>query len=230
MGVYLHGSAGFGHFVAGSSDLDLLIVANTSAGGDREFFDTVARLDRPHDMLGLEVSVLAPEDLRATGTQRSFRAHFALNEKEQRFVPGVGHPGDPDLVLHVAVCLAAGISLVGPPAAEVFLEPERQAVLQTLISELEWAAEDGDWTYAVLNAARAWRYAEENVMSSKLDGWLWIRPRIPQQRFLDQALIAYLTPRDCHRIPPIDLAGYESWAQALLRHTLEVLHESAVSG
>lgn len=223
-GVYLHGSAAFGHFVARSSDLDVLIVVRDDDQGDHELFELVAALDRPDDVLGLEVSVLGPDHLIAPGP---FRCHFALTGQEQRFVPGAGHPGDPDLVLHVAVCHRAGVSLAGPPAAEVFPEPARAAVLRALTGELEWAEEAGDWTYAVLNAARAWRYAEESVMRSKLDGWLWVRPRTTEQAFLDQALSAYLTPRDEHRVPAPDIPGYAAWARALLHHVLNVLRESA---
>lgn len=226
IGVYLHGSAAFGHFVARSSDLDLLIVAQDDAEGDRELFESVAALDRPDDLLGLEVSVLGPGDLAATGPDMPFRSHFALTGQEQRFVPGAGHPGDPDLVLHFAVCHRVGVNLAGPPAGEVFPEPGRAAVLRALISELEWADEDGDWTYAVLNAARAWRYAEESVMRSKLDGWLWVRPRTTEQSFLDHALSAYLAPRAEHRVPALDIAGYDTWARALLHHVLDVLRDS----
>ncbi|MGA8112043.1 MAG: aminoglycoside adenylyltransferase domain-containing protein [Actinocatenispora sp.] len=277
-GVYLHGSAGFGHFVAGSSDLDLLLTVDdgtaigstddgstddgstddgstahgstaghgsaaqgsavvgstahdsTVNGGvvdDRDLVDAVAHLEQPDDVLGLEASVLGTGDLRASGARRPFRAHFTVDRRGQRYVSGVGHTGDPDLVLHYAVCHVAGVSLTGPPAADVFPAPDRATVLRALAAELEWAEENGDWTYAVLNAARAWRYAEESVLSSKLDGALWMRPRTTGQEYLDRALTGHLTPRREHRVPAPDLPGYGGWARAVLRHVLGLLATSS---
>lgn len=115
------------------------------------------------------------------------------------------------------------MDLVGPAAGDLFPAPGRAVVLRALVDELSWAVEDDDWTYAALNAARAWCYAEESVMVSKLDGWLWVRPRVTGPVFLDQALTAYLAPRGGHRVPTPDVAGYQGWARGLVVHVQELL-------
>lgn len=218
-GVYLHGSAGFGHFVARSSDLDVLIVIGETDASPEAFFESVRETPRPPDVLGLECSVLDRADLDAVGLHRPFRYHFTLDDKSQRFVAGAGFD-DPDLVLHFAVCGQAGLALKGPPARETFPMPHRSLVLQALARELEWARDNGDWVYTALNAARAWRYAAESALSSKVGGWLWARARVTQPEFLDRALSAYLVGRDEHRVPAPTMPGFESWVRTLLQDVL----------
>lgn len=225
-GVYLHGSAAFGHFVSSSSDLDLLIVVRRDFSLDEELFDHLARISQPVEVLGLEVSVLTSDDIAAKSLARPFRSHFWISADEQRFVIGTDHPGDSDLVLHFAVCNSNGIAILGPPASETFPAPGRPEILQALVGELEWAKENDSRINAVLNATRAWRYLEESVMSSKLSGWLWARERVPAGQFLDRALMVYLTPRIHHQVPEVELPGFDEWARDLLGNVLDRLHSS----
>lgn len=228
-GVYLHGSAGFGHFVARSSDLDVLIVIGETDACPETFFEAVRETPRPPELLALECSVLDRADLGAAGLHRPFRFHFALDDKRQRFVPGAGYD-DPDLVLHFAVCGQAGLALKGPPARETFPMPHRSLVLQALTRELEWARDNGDWVYAALNAARAWRYAAESAFSSKVGGWLWARSRVAEPEFLDRALSAYLVGRDEHRVPAPAMPGFESWVRGMIQDVLGQVRAAAAVG
>ena len=225
-GVYLHGSAAFRHFIASSSDLDLLIMVRRDSDLDEELFGHLVRIFQPMEVLGLEVSVVTIDDIMAKSLARPFQSHFWISADGQRFVHGAGHPGDSDLVLHFAVCNSNGIAILGPPASETFPAPDRREVLKALVGELEWAKENDSWVSAVLNATRAWRYVEESVMSSKLSGWLWARERVPAGQFLDHALTVYLTPRNDHHTPEAELPGFDAWAQDLLGNVLDRLHSS----
>jgi hypothetical protein len=42
--------------------------------------------------------------------------------------------------------------------------------------------------YSVLNACRAWRFADEDVLGSKLDGAAWARRRWPDPALIDAAV------------------------------------------
>jgi Domain of unknown function (DUF4111) len=42
--------------------------------------------------------------------------------------------------------------------------------------------------YSVLNACRAWRFAQENVLGSKLEGAAWARDRWPDTGVIDSAV------------------------------------------
>jgi streptomycin 3"-adenylyltransferase len=45
------------------------------------------------------------------------------------------------------------------------------------VAELGWAAANASAAYQALNAARAWRYAMDGVICSKLDGASWAAGR-----------------------------------------------------
>ena len=61
-----------------------------------------------------------------------------------KVVDGHGHPGDPDLVLHFAICRALGFT--------VFAHVPHRLVMARLADELTWAVEHAPPAYAVLNA------------------------------------------------------------------------------
>src|SRR6185503_11758874 len=51
-------------------------------------------------------------------------------------------------------------------------------MLGRLAHELSWAAEHNPSSYAVLNACRAWRYAVDGSLVSKVDGGHWALRRL----------------------------------------------------
>jgi hypothetical protein len=61
---------------------------------------------------------------------------------------------------------------------EVFTEPPRAWLLERAAAELHWATRHGDFAYRVLTACRAWRYLEDDLLGSKVDGGRWARNRL----------------------------------------------------
>jgi hypothetical protein len=192
MSVIVHGSVGFGDYVVGRSDLDLLIVGDLPADGLRVAAE--ALLDPPvaPGCRGLECSVVSLDDIADLTPLRPFRVHATVHDGHRRIVPGPGHPGDQDLTLHYAVARTSGITLWGAPACEVIPAQPADLVTQAMVSELRWATEAADPFYAVLTAARALAFATEGVMLSKLGGWLWARRHGGPGALLDAALSSYL--------------------------------------
>ena len=110
-------------------------------------------------------SVAAHPDARP-----AFELHVTTAPQDAKVLDGHGHPGDLDLVLHFAVCHALGY--------DVFPEVPRALVLAQVTDELSWAAEHNPSEYAVLNTCRAWRYAVEGTLVSKIDGGRWAEERL----------------------------------------------------
>lgn len=108
-----------------------------------------------------------------------FEVHVAASDRETTIVTGAGHPGDPDLVLHSAVCRDHGLAIVGPPPAEVFAAISPERILAAITRELRWALDHACAAYAVLNACRALRFADDGHLCSKLDGGKWYLDRHP---------------------------------------------------
>src|SRR5688500_14680340 len=138
-GVYLHGSAALGGFVPGHSDVDVLAVV-------RGPVDQRLVADAVHSAAaagrcpgrGLEMSVITAATARSLG-DCPFELHVTTEPGGPRTVLGRDHPGDPDLVLHAAVCRRHGVALAGPHPRRVFGPVARGRVLAALADELRWA-------------------------------------------------------------------------------------------
>jgi hypothetical protein len=87
-----------------------------------------------------------------------------------RLVFGSEVSGDPDLIMHYVVSRQAGLTLHGASARELIGPVARGVVLRYLASELEWGADHGTESYAVLNACRALEYLDGGRVISKVAG------------------------------------------------------------
>ena len=169
VGVYLHGSAVLGGFDARRSDVDVLVVCDGPLSEQR----------LPCPGRGLELSIVTLQVARHPVAEPAFELHLTTAPQDTRVIDGHQRGGDPDLVLHFAVCRRSG-RLIGPglPAAEVLGPVADDLVLAQLATELRWGAEHAPGEYAVLNACRAWRFAVDGALVSKVDGGQWALGRI----------------------------------------------------
>jgi hypothetical protein len=180
VGVYLHGSAALGGWSAERSDVDLLGVVATSL--DRRAKQVVsARLNHPSLVCpaeaGLEMSLVTAAVAADPPRRPPFELHVTTGPSPQTHLGGPA-AADPDLLLHFAVCRRAGLAVAGPAPVEVFTEPPRAWLLERAAAELRWATRHGTFAYRVLTACRAWRYLEDDVLGSKVDGGRWARARL----------------------------------------------------
>ncbi len=77
-------------------------------------------------------------------------------------------------MLHFAVARAAGyLVAVGIHATEVFAQVPDDLIVAQLATELRWGTEHAPGEYAVLNACRAWKFAVDGTLVSKIDGGQW---------------------------------------------------------
>jgi Domain of unknown function (DUF4111)/Nucleotidyltransferase domain len=223
VGVYLHGSAALGGWEPTSCDVDLLVVAGRPLDrGEKQVVG--ARLQHPSlrcPGTGLELSVVTAAVAADPPRLPPWELHVVTG-REGKVADGAGHPGDPDLVFHFAVCRRAGIAVAGPPAGEVFAEPPRAWLLERAEEELRWAVGHGaSFAYRVLTACRAWRLLDEDVLDSKVGAGTWARPRLSDPGVVDAALAAQrgLAPTPA---APADLAA----ADALVAVVLERFREA----
>jgi hypothetical protein len=108
------------------------------------------------------------------------------------------------LAMHIAMARARGRALIGPEPGELFVEPDRASLIRAMLSDMDWAREQGaaGWeghrmpelasmAYRVLNVARSWRYLETGDLGSKVEGVAWLKRRDPDPNvhaLLDTAL------------------------------------------
>ncbi|MEU9320474.1 aminoglycoside adenylyltransferase domain-containing protein [Streptomyces sp. NPDC048295] len=178
IGVYLHGSAVLGGFDADRSDVDVLAVV-AEQGTERDQLalgDAVVETTSRCPGTGLEMSVITAAAAADIGSC-PFEVHVRTTATGAAVIPGAGHAGDADLILHCAVCRDHALAVWGPPAYEVFAPVPRDRVRAAMVSELRWALDHASATYAVLNACRALRFAADGRLCSKLDGGRWYQDR-----------------------------------------------------
>ncbi len=224
-GAYLHGSAVLGGFDARRSDIDILAVTegamtaaqqSAAAGALVEALSGAAGEERrPGPARGLELSVVTLAAARHPVARPSFELHLTTGPEDRKVIDGHLRDGDPDLVLHFAVCRAAG-RLLGPgrPADQVFAPVPGELVRAQLAAELSWAAEQSPGEYAVLNACRAWRYAADGTLVSKIDGGQWALSRVPGP---DRDLIAAALARQRGQLAAgLDPAAVRRFVRGLL--------------
>ena len=171
--TYLHGSGALGGFVNGRSDVDVLVVYNgrpLTASDLRAAADALGAAAESTPGRGIELSMVTARDAAAPAAPWPFLLHVATGGDDAKAVIGLGHAGDPDLLMHYVVCRAAGVAVRGPEPTELIAEIPRRHVLLYLEAELEWALEHAPEAYGVLNACRALAYVKDNMIMSKVAG------------------------------------------------------------
>jgi Domain of unknown function (DUF4111) len=172
--AYLHGSAALGGWVPERSDVDILyVVADDIAGpAMRAAAGLLAAPGSDGPGGGLECSVVTVSQARRPAAPWPFVLHVSPAAGGPRVVRGDAMPGDHDLLMHYAVCRAAGITLAGPPAWDRIGPVARPVILGYLAGELGWGLAHAAECYAVLNACRALVYLADDAIVSKVDGGL----------------------------------------------------------
>jgi hypothetical protein len=192
VGAYYVGSIALGGYVAGESDLDVVAVSERAIP-DREkpslveaVFDTTASCPA----CGLEFTLYrrdvagsspaaADFEVNVNGGPRMARAIHL----EPRAEPGFWY------VLDRAIAHRCGVVICGLPPAEAFAEVSRRLLLDAMIESMRWHRKHERATlYSVLNASRAWRFAAEDALGSKVEGAAWARERWSSPGVMDAAV------------------------------------------
>src|SRR6266704_1248650 len=121
---------------------------------------------------GLDCSVVTTRQAARPAPPWPFLLHVGSRDGTPALFQGTSMPGDADLIMHYAVCLAAGIRLAGPPPADAIGKVGGPTVLRYLAGELAWGLANAPECYAVLNACRALVYLDEDRIVSKVAGGL----------------------------------------------------------
>ena len=91
---------------------------------------------------GLELSMVARRHALHPAAPWPFLLHVTTDPTGAKTVLGPQSAGDPDLVMHYAVCRASGIVVRGPAPAELIGVVARSDVFGYLEAELRWAGDN----------------------------------------------------------------------------------------
>ena len=192
LGVYFVGSVALGGYVAGESDIDIVGVSEHPVPPELKpvIAGAVADYATACPTRGLEFTLYRREVTRALPESADFEVNANGGPRMARSLH-LGSGTEPGFwyVLDRAIARRAGIAIAGPPPSELFSDVPRETLLNAMRESMRWHREhEGATLYSVLNACRAWRYADDDVLGPKLEGATWARPRWARPELIDSAV------------------------------------------
>jgi hypothetical protein len=219
VGAYLHGSAVLGGWHPERSDVDVLAVcaAPVDARALAELAGVLSIRSLPCPVeSGLEFGLVTNVSAAEPCAEPRFELDFTTSAGDgDKVTLGHDRAGHADYLMHFAVCRARGLVLAGLPPADVFARAPAGLLDATFAGELAWAAANASPAYQVLNACRAWRFATDRELCSKVAGGEWALGRGAD----DAAIVAALEIQRGGPERPIDPA---SVAALIARVTAEL--------
>jgi hypothetical protein len=192
IGAYFVGSIALDGYVRGESDIDIVAVSENRVLDDLKPSVVDALLDAARDCptRGLEFTLYR----REVAASPPERADFEVNVNGGPRMPSMVHLQSSEepwfwYVLDRAIAHRCGVAISGPPARHLFADAPRRTLLDAMVASMRWHREHEKATlYSVLNASRAWRFAAEGVLGSKLEGAAWARERWRRPALIDAAV------------------------------------------
>jgi hypothetical protein len=192
IGVYFVGSVALGGYVPAESDVDIAAVSGSALSDSqkRSVASAIVELSEVCPARGVEFTLYRrdvagslPEgadfEVNANGGLRMPTAVHLDAAAEQGFW----------YALDRAIAHRCGVVISGPPPSTVFADVPRRTLLAAMSESMAWhRAHEKATLYSVLNACRAWRFAEDNVLGSKLAGATWARARWSDTDVIDAAV------------------------------------------
>lgn len=192
VGVYFVGSVALGGYVPGESDVDIVGVSRFALGEGqkRSVAAAIVNVSQACPARGLEFTL----HRRDVAGSLPRGADFEVNANGGPRMPTAVHldAGAEQgfwYVLDRAIAHRSGIAITGPQPRTAFADVPRRTLLEALYASMAWhRLHEKATLYSVLNACRAWRFAEEDILGSKLEGAAWARARWPNSDVIDAAV------------------------------------------
>lgn len=189
-GIYLHGSAVMGCFNEEKSDIDLLVVVNTTISDELklQFMNMVVDLNKQAPKNGLELSIVKRNVCKPFIYPTPYELHFSAMHLQwfinnpQDYINKMNGT-DKDLAAHTTIIKYRGKCLYGAAISEAFGDVNPTDYLDSIQCDIENAVEDIliKPTYIILNLCRVLAYKKNELVLSKKEGVDWGIQNLPKQ-------------------------------------------------
>jgi hypothetical protein len=176
-GLYLFGSAAYGDYQLGASDLDVQAVTTDLLEPYQcvALAQAISHAQLPCPARQLEF-VCYPLSA-VTPAARHPRFQINLNTGAGRLDHVGLNPAEEAshwFVLDIAIGRELGWTLLGPAPTALFAEIPRRWALAAIADSIEWhEVHEAVSRNSILNACRGWRYAQTSLWGSKSAGYEW---------------------------------------------------------
>lgn len=200
VGVYLFGSASYGAYESGLSDLDVQAIV-------RDPLDTVdkqaviSRLNQgalPCPASKLEFVVYAQSAVYPANRHPRFELNLntGLHQRDHISLDPANESSH-WFLLDIAMGRELGRNLHGPKTTEAFDTIPRSWILEAIATSLDWHQKNElNSANSVLNACRGWRFIATSEFCSKIDGAKWAVQQQGCPDIVSRAIIARKTGDD----------------------------------
>ncbi|MFZ2886734.1 MAG: aminoglycoside adenylyltransferase domain-containing protein [Minisyncoccia bacterium] len=219
VGLYLEGSLAQDDFQA-RSDIDIVGVCSEPLSDEikNKLVQSVRHSSLPVPADGLELCIVTADTVKHPSPVPQYELLFAtgLRWEDKSVLSGTMS----ELLIYFSICRDKGKALYGPNPAEVFSPVPPAWILDPTIEQIQWhqtkildGVDDPRGEQAVLNACRAWYFAEEKVMRSKSEGAKWVLAKEPDNKLVQDALAL----RTGERTEPLDGKEIEAFLSRILK-------------
>lgn len=195
-GVYLHGSMAMGCFNPKKSDIDLIVIVESSISDMQkmQFMERIVSLNKQAPAKGLEVSIVKREYCNPFTYPTPFELHFSpahlqwFHDDPHGYIENMKGV-DIDLAAHFTIINHYGIVLCGEAVEKVFADVLRKDYADSICADIENAKEEiiENPVYIILNLCRVVAFLEDGLYLSKEEGGKWAMEHL---QLNDSALIA----------------------------------------
>ena len=194
VGVYLFGSAAYGEYRKGVSDLDIQVVVSDPLV-TRQCLDLANLLSHsflPCPAKKLDFVVYLINQVQPVSDHVNHEFRFTTGDQEQNNLVFENSPdGRHWYLLDIGIGRLRGVSLYGPEAEEIFTEIPQQWVLSALNHAMCWhSINEPCSANFVLNLCRTWRFIKTGDWVTKREGGNWAYAISPHQELIRDALAA----------------------------------------
>ncbi|MGW0232099.1 aminoglycoside adenylyltransferase domain-containing protein [Actinopolymorpha singaporensis] len=192
VGTYFVGSVALGGYVPGESDIDILAVSDSALTlpQKQRIASAVVEASAACPARGLEFTLYRRDVVGSppVGADFEVNANGGPRMRTAMHLDATAEPGF-WYVLDRAIARRSGRAISGPPPRRIFADIPRRTLLEAMYESMAWhRVHEKATLYSVLNACRAWRFAQEDVLGSKLEGAAWARTRWPDAGVIDAAV------------------------------------------
>lgn len=189
-GIYLHGSAAMGCFLAEKSDIDFLVVVKKEIPDEIKlrYMDMVVELNGQAPAKGIELSIVKESVCNPFVYPTPFLLHFSIahlswyQENPIDYIQKM-QGTDKDLAAHVTILMHRGKTLYGKEKESVFANVEDTYYWDSIWCDIENAKEEivKQPMYMILNLCRVLAYKQEHLILSKQEGGKWGLKNLPER-------------------------------------------------
>lgn len=189
-GIYLHGSAVMGCFLAEKSDIDFLVVVKKEIPDEIKlrYMDMVVELNKQAPEKGIELSIVKEDVCNPFVYPTPFLLHFSIahlswyQENPIDYIQKMKGT-DKDLAAHATILMHRGKTLYGKEKESVFANIEDAYYWDSIWCDIENAEEEivKQPMYMILNLCRVLAYKQEHLILSKQEGGKWGLENLPEK-------------------------------------------------